>query len=510
MICKTFCATTIGLEAMTVTVEIDCSQGVGIHIVGLPDSAVRESLLRVSTALDSCGYRIPGKRIIINMAPADIRKEGSGYDLAIAIGILCASGQALLSRKEEFIVMGELALNGELRPVNGSLPVALHARDAAFSGCILPAASAMEASDVGEIEIYGARNLLDVLRILEGAENCDDLRCKPPERIEKAVTDSLHDFKFVKGQPFARRALEIAAAGGHNLIMIGPPGSGKSMMASCLPSILPPMTREESLETTKIYSVAGHSLCQGGLLRERPFRAPHHSASVTSLIGGGPSATPGEISLAHNGVLYLDELAEFPSSLLDNLRQPVEDGKVTISRLRYRITYPSSFMLVASMNPCPCGYWGDGDRCKCTPGMRMRYMSRISGPLMDRFDLHVQVSAVETGNLVCRTESESSGRIAARVAAARAIQAERFRDEGIFTNAQMTASLIGKHCRTDESSESFLRTAIDKLHLSARAYGRILKLSRTIADLEGNKLITLEHISEAIQFRNLDRQNLYE
>lgn len=509
---KTYCATTLGLDVVTVTVEVDISIGIGLHLVGLPDSAVRESLLRVGTALQSYGFRMPGRKIVVNLAPADIKKEGSSFDLAIAIGIMASSGQAYVPLKEQFITMGELALNGDIRPVTGALPVAIHALDNGFKGCILPYESAMEAREIEGIDIYAVKRLSDVLEIMDDnvdserflVSNCLDRRVAKAGE-PKALDIEKNDFKDVKGQAAAKRGLEIAAAGGHNLLMIGSPGSGKSMMAACLPSILPPMSREESLETSKIYSIAGKSAAGGGLMRRRPFRTPHHTASVVSLIGGGQNATPGEISLAHNGVLYLDEIAEFPRSSLEVLRQPLEDGRITISRLRYKITYPASFMLIASMNPCPCGYYGVDDRCRCTAGDRMRYLSKISGPMMDRIDMHIMVHPVESSKLVDDSSSEPSSEIAARVAAARKIQIERFRDDGIFTNSQMGPALIRKYCGIDDEQRKYLDQIIRKLKLSARSFSRILKLSRTIADLDGAKCISLKHISEAVGFREMDR-----
>ena len=509
MVCKSYCAATIGLEALLITVEINISMGIGIHLVGLPDSAVKESLLRVNIALSSCGYRVPGKRIVINLAPADLRKEGSGYDLAIAVGIIIASGQSEFPNIKDYIIMGELALNGDLRPIPGALPIAIFAQKMGYKGCIFPSESALEAQDVEGIAIYSVNNIREAIEILSESEDNSKYIVKRLHKEESHLELQLPNFRDVKGQRVAKRGLEVAAAGGHNLILIGSPGSGKTFMATCLPSILPPMNREESLETSKIYSIAGHSICRSGLLKERPFRAPHHSASITSLIGGGPNATPGEISLAHNGVLYLDEIAEFPTKAIDNLRQPIEDGRVTISRLRYKVTYPSSFMLIASMNPCPCGYYGQGDRCRCSQSMINRYLSRVSGPILDRIDMHIYVKAVESELLVGDSTEESSEVIAERVRRAREVQAERFKDCDIFTNAQMSASQIRVFCTIDEPSKQFLNKAISKLGLSARAYSRILKLSRTIADLEGNESITLKHISEAIQYRSLDRDSSY-
>lgn len=508
MLCKTFCATCIGIEAVTVTVEVDLSVGIGIHLVGLPDSAVRESLLRVTTALTSYGFRIPGRKIVVNLAPADIRKEGSSYDLAIALGLLAVSDQISLPRCGEFIVMGELALDGRIRPVAGALPVAVHAKESGFAGCIFPAESAPEAADIDGIEIYGVSTLSQVLEIMAGSLH-EELLVHRRAGDPCGQVRSRNDFSLVKGQKVARRGLEIAAAGGHSCLLIGSPGSGKTMMASCLPSILPPMTREESIQTSTIYSVAGRGSGHHGLMAERPFRTPHHSASLVSLIGGGQNASPGEISLAHNGVLYLDEIAQFSRSMLDALRQPLEDGKVTVSRARYKVSYPASFMLIASMNPCPCGYYGDeSGRCRCSRAAVENYMARLSGPMMDRLDIHLWVKALKDNELVDEAPAEASSVIAARVVAARNLQKERFRKEGIFTNSQMSQELLQRYCATGDAEKKFLREVIRRLNLSARAYSRILKLARTIADLEGCGSISLKHISEAVQYRNLDRPEI--
>ena len=507
MLQKTYCATCIGINAVTVTVEMDMSAGVGLHLVGLPDSAVRESLLRVMTALSSYGFSVPGRKVVVNLAPADIRKEGSSYDLAIAVGLLAVSGQVEMPLCGDFIIVGELALDGAVRPVPGALPIAVHAREAGFRGCIFPSSSAREAADLDGTLIFGVDTLSQVIDILRGAGGTDGLIVRPA--IETAGERPGHcaDFREVKGQVLARRGLEIAAAGGHSCLLCGSPGSGKSMMASCLPSILPPMTREESIETSKIYSIAGRG-GTAGLIKDRPFRAPHHSSSLVSLIGGGQNAGPGEISLAHNGVLYLDEVAQFPRAVLDSLRQPVEDGKVSVSRVRYKVEYPASFMLVASMNPCPCGYFGDGTgRCRCTRASIDRYFDRISGPFLDRIDLQIFVSPLESDELVDGAYAEASEAIAARVASAREIQARRFRGQGIFTNSRMDAAQIREYCRMGDMERAFLKKVIEKLSLSARAYGRILKLARTIADLEGNNLLTLRNISEAVQFRSMDRMS---
>ena len=493
---------------VAITVETDISNGIGIQLVGLPDSAVRESLTRVLTAIRSYGYHIPGKRIIINLAPADIRKQGSSFDLAIAVTLICAMTEKEPARLQNHLFLGELALDGSIRDVPGALPVAVYARDNGYDGCVLPYESAKEAVDIEGVNIYGVRSLADVLRILDEEDGGDFLmRRQPGVSLEAPRQYAVPDFSVVKGQFHARRGFEIAAAGGHNIILIGSPGCGKTLMASCLPSILPPMETEESIETSKIYSVAGKSIGSYGLLRTRPFRTPHNSASRVSLLGGGPDALPGEISLAHNGVLYLDEIAQFSKVTLDLLRQPLEDGRIVISRARYRIEYPCSFMLVASMNPCPCGYYGDpSGKCRCTQTMVDNYMGRISGPLMDRMDMHIYVDRVLADDLAADAGAEPSAAIAERVSRARKLQSERFRNEaGVFTNARMNAEMLTRYCRIGSREKEYLCKLIDRLALSARAYGRVLKLARTIADLAGEENITLQSISEAVQYRNLDR-----
>ncbi|MBP5210849.1 MAG: YifB family Mg chelatase-like AAA ATPase [Bacteroidales bacterium] len=506
MLCKTYSATCVGLSVVTITVEVDISNGIGIMIVGLPDNAVRESLTRVLTAIRSYGFRIPGKKIVINLAPADIKKSGSSYDLAITVALLCASEQIEAVDLDKYLMMGELALDGSIRPVTGTLPIADHAAKEGFKGCIFPAASACEAVDIEGVDKYGVANLSDVLEIIRGESEVSRLKVSRENSPEASEILPRGDFADVKGQYLAKRGLEIAAAGGHNIILIGSPGCGKSLMASCLPSILPPMTREESIETSKIYSVSGESIGFYGLMKERPFRAPHNSASKVSLLGGGHDVLPGEISLAHNGVLYLDEIAQFSKLTLDMLRQPLEEGRITISRARYKAEFPCSFMLVASMNPCPCGYYGDkSQRCSCSQAMISSYLSRISGPLLDRIDMHIFVERVSSENLTDSGKEESSSVIARRVTKARIIQQERFKGEAIFTNARMTAPLIAKYCQISPAERTFLANLIDKLQLSARAYSRILKLARTIADLEGLESIDYRCISEAVQFRNLDR-----
>ena len=507
MICKTYCATCIGLTVVAVTVETDISNGIGIHLVGLPDNAVKESLIRVITALRSYGIRIPGKKIIINLAPADIRKQGSSFDLAIAVTLICAINEIEPERLRSHLFLGELALDGSIRDVPGALPVAVYARDKGFAGCVLPYESAKEAVDIEGVNIYGVRSLADVVQILKEEDGGEFIMRRQEENMSAGTQNVTPDFKVVKGQQHAKRGFEIAAAGGHNIILIGSPGCGKTLMASCLPSILPPMETEESIETSKIYSVAGKSIGSYGLLKTRPFRTPHNSASRVALLGGGVDALPGEISLAHNGVLYLDEIAQFSKMTLDLLRQPLEDGKIVISRARYRIEYPCSFMLVASMNPCPCGYYGDpSGRCSCTQSMVDNYKARISGPLMDRIDMHIFVDRVSADDLTAEGAAEPSAAIAERVSRARKVQLDRFRDEpGVYTNSKMNAEMMTRYCRVGSSEQDFLCTLIDKLSLSARAYGRVLKLARTIADLAGDEDISLQAISEAVQYRNLDR-----
>lgn len=505
MICKTYAAACIGLNVVTVTVETDISGGVGLYIVGMPDIAVKESLMRITTALRSYGYSIPGKRIVINLAPADIRKEGSSFDLAIAVALLCAMEVIDASRISDFIVMGELALDGKIRNIYGTLPIADSCRERGFKKFIFPHDSAMEAVDLDGITIYGVCTLADVIAILNGSLESEELIMRRQAECDFHPA-AANDFCHVKGQEQAKRGLEIAAAGGHNLILIGSPGCGKTMMASCLPSILPQMTKEESVQTSKIYSVAGKSIGRCGLLRERPFRSPHNSASKVSLLGGGVAAMPGELSLAHNGVLYLDEITLFSRATLDLLRQPLEDGKIVISRARYRVEYPCEVMFVASMNPCPCGYYGDeSGKCQCSQHDIKNYMARVSGPMMDRIDMHVYVKRVPAEELVAEAKAEPSSVIAARVARARQIQQERFAGEGIFTNSAMSAQMLSRYCRLPASQVEFMNRIIEKLGLSARAYSRILKLSRTISDLAGAKDITPEAIAEAIQYRNLDR-----
>ncbi len=515
MLVKTYSSAVHGVDARTITVEVNTGGQitgqtlVGYHMVGLPDNAVREGFQRIESAIKNVGYKMPRQKIVINLAPADVRKEGSAYDLPIALGILAASGQIPADSFDQYIMLGELSLDGGLRPVKGSLPVAIQARKDQYKGIILPKTNAREAAIVKDLEVYGIESLTEAIDFFNGERTLDQTVMNTRDLFAEQQDLYNVDFSDVKGQENIKRALELAAAGGHNAILIGPPGAGKTMLARRMPTILPPLSLYEALETTKIHSVAGVLPSGGGLVTTRPFRSPHHTISDVALVGGGSNPHPGEISLAHNGVLFLDELPEFKRTVLEVLRQPMEERRVTIARAKFSIDYPASFMLIASMNPCPCGYYNHPEKdCVCGPGVVKRYLNKISGPLLDRIDLHVEVTPVSYDELA-RFERpiEKSQDIRLRVETARNIQTERFKDlTDIYCNAQMPSRMVQEVCQINNAGLTLLKTAMQRLQLSARAYDRILKMARTAADLPGTKDIQVEHLAEAIQYRSLDRE----
>ncbi|WP_124642615.1 YifB family Mg chelatase-like AAA ATPase [Amniculibacterium aquaticum] len=507
MLVKIFGSAIHGVSAQTITIEVNVDTGgVGYHLVGLPDNAIKESSYRISAALKNVGYKIPGKKITINMAPADLRKEGSAYDLSIALGILTASEQITAENIGDYIIMGELSLDGGLQPLKGILPIAIKAREEGFKGIILPKQNTREAAIVNNLEVYGVENIKEVIDFFNEGKPLERTEIDTRKEFQDKINDFPFDFSEVKGQEMAKRAMEVAAAGGHNIIIIGPPGSGKTMLAKRVPGILPPLTLKEALETTKIHSVAGKMGTETSLMTTRPFRSPHHTISDVALVGGGSYPQPGEISLAHNGVLFLDEMPEFKRQVLEVMRQPLEDRVVTISRAKFTVNYPASFMLVASMNPSPSGYFPDDPNNTSSVMEMQRYMNKLSGPLLDRIDIHIEVQKVEFEQLTEKRKGENSHEIRKRVLAARDRQTERYNESEIHYNAQMGPKEIEKYCALDEVSQSLIKTAMEKLNLSARAYDRILKVARTIADLDNHDNINSTHISEAIQYRSLDRE----